>query len=185
VNDGKISPKELQRVLKKVTNNKYSDEELIKFIRQLKKDDSFKINYQEFIERIILIGNKQHNPFKTLMHRFAFFLDQNKISVKDLMKRLTKDTDSNLIPLAHFTDFLKQKIEKRRQFHDLFCQCQLIDIDKDGFISEDDLLTCLRNLNSTMFYKNSGNALTTSTFSNSNKFFTGIQDQKMNTKKIL
>jgi len=39
-----------------------------------------------------------------------------------------------------------------------------MDIDKDGFISEIDLQTCLTNLNSDAFFKNSGEALARSTF---------------------
>lgn len=107
-------------MLMKVTRGKFTDEELIKFIRQIRKDENYKINYQEFLERIILIGNKQHNPFKTLMHRFAFFLDQNKISVRELIKRICKDDEQPLIPIPQFTDFLKTKIEKRKQYHELF-----------------------------------------------------------------
>ena len=34
-----------------------------------------------------------------------------------------------------------------------------IDIDKDGYISEIDLTTCLQNLRSETFFKNSGEAL--------------------------
>lgn len=107
-----MSPQDLKKILIKMSHSKYKDEDLVKFIRQLKKDDGFKINYQEFMERIILIGNKEHNPFKSLMHRFAFFLDQNKITVKDLIKRLSNE--ETMIPIAKFTDFLKAKIEKRK-----------------------------------------------------------------------
>jgi len=35
----------------------------------------------------------------------------------------------------------------------LFNYAQAIDIDKDGFINEEDLRTCLRNLNSHTFFK--------------------------------
>lgn len=40
-----------------------------------------------------------------------------------------------------------------------------MDVDKDGFISEIDLNTCINNLNSTAFFKNSGEALAKSGFS--------------------
>ena len=32
----------------------------------------------------------------------------------------------------------------------------MIDIDKDGFISKEDLSTCLKNLNSEIFFKDGG-----------------------------
>lgn len=46
-----------------------------------------------------------------------------------------------------------------------------MDIDKDGFISEIDLATCLNNLNSEAFFKNGGEALASSAFSSAKKFF--------------
>jgi len=38
-------------------------------------------------------------------------------------------------------------------------------VDKDGYISEVDLETCIKNLNSEAFYKNNGEALVGSSFS--------------------
>ncbi len=46
-----------------------------------------------------------------------------------------------------------------------------MDVDKDGFISEIDLQTCLTNLNSNTFFKNSGEALARSGFSSAKKFY--------------
>jgi Ca2+-binding EF-hand superfamily protein len=46
-----------------------------------------------------------------------------------------------------------------------------MDVDKDGFVSEIDLQTCLTNLSSNTFFKNSGEALARSTFSSAKKFF--------------
>jgi hypothetical protein len=34
-----------------------------------------------------------------------------------------------------------------------------MDIDKDGYVGEEDLKTCLRNINSTAFFENDGLAL--------------------------
>jgi len=59
----------------------------------------------------------------------------------------------------------------------------LLDIDKDGFISEADLLTCIKNLNNAAFYKNSGQALATSTFNAATKFFPS--QSKMSKEKAL
>lgn len=52
-NDGKILPKDLEKVLKKVTGgteSSFSDEDLLKFSRQLHKDPNNKISYNEFVE---------------------------------------------------------------------------------------------------------------------------------------
>ena len=55
--------------------------------------------------------------------------------------------------------FLKAKIDKKKSEGELRKYAHFIDIDKDGFISEIDLRTCLDNLNSDAFFKNSGEAL--------------------------
>ncbi len=46
-----------------------------------------------------------------------------------------------------------------------------MDIDKDGFISEIDLETCIKNLHNNAFFKNGGEALRTAAFSSATKFF--------------
>ena len=68
--DGKIVPRDLERVLKQITGgskSKYTDDQIMKFVRQLQKDDDYKVSYNEFTERICTLGNKDHNPFKTLI----------------------------------------------------------------------------------------------------------------------
>lgn len=47
----------------------------------------------------------------------------------------------------------------------------MIDIDKDGFITEADVTTCIKNLNNAAFYKNGGQALKSSTFNAQTKFY--------------
>ena len=46
-----------------------------------------------------------------------------------------------------------------------------MDVDKDGLISEIDLQTCINNLASDAFFKNSGEALASSAFLSSKKFY--------------
>lgn len=139
-----MRPKELLRILQQVTDSKYSEEELKKFIRQLQKDDNFKIGYIEFMDRVTAIGNKEHNPLRSLMHRLAFFLEQNSIGAESLVRRLS--LDGSPINVNKFAEFLKQKIEKRKSQVDLYCLAQLMDVDKDGFIGAEDLKTCLRSI---------------------------------------
>lgn len=47
----------------------------------------------------------------------------------------------------------------------------MIDIDKDGFISLEDLKTCLKNINSEQFFKDGGKALKFTQFNSKNKAF--------------
>ena len=50
-------------------------------------------------------------------------------------------------------------MEKTRSLQELQSIAHLMDIDKDGFISEDDLCTCLKHLDSDLFFKDGGKAL--------------------------
>lgn len=63
------------------------------------------------------------------------------------------------ISVEKFADFLKQKVEKARSLEELQSITHLIDIDKDGHICENDLSTCLKNLESDIFFKGGGRAL--------------------------
>ena len=66
---------------------------------------------------------------------------------------------------------MKGKIDKKRTHGELQQYAHFMDIDKDGFVSEIDLQTCLNNLNSNAFFKNGGEALAQSGFSSQKKFF--------------
>ena len=46
-----------------------------------------------------------------------------------------------------------------------------MDVDKDGLITEADLLTCIKNLTNAAFFRDGGAALASSTFNSSSKFF--------------
>jgi len=41
------------------------------------------------MDRMTALGNKDHNPFKSIMQRLEFFLETNKINVVGLVKRLS------------------------------------------------------------------------------------------------
>ncbi|MFS8160613.1 MAG: hypothetical protein ACMG6E_10510 [Candidatus Roizmanbacteria bacterium] len=66
---------------------------------------------------------------------------------------------------------MRAKIDKKRDITSLRNYAHCIDIDKDGFVSEIDLQTCLTNLNSDAFFRNNGEALASSTFSSAQKFY--------------
>lgn len=75
------------------------------------------------------------------------------------------------LPVEAFAKFLSQKIDKKKDFSTLMIFAQQIDIDKDGMVSEDDLNTCLDHLNSEAFFRQSGQALTHSSFNTKQKFY--------------
>ncbi len=121
------------------------------------------------------VANKEHNPFKSVVQRLDYFLMSNQQTSASLVKRLKEKSgtsqDSKGVPVEYFGDFLKKKIDKKRNESELQKYSRFIDIDKDGFISEIDLQTCIDNLNTNAFFKNGGEALAVSSFSSQRKFF--------------
>ena len=116
-NDGRVAPPELERILKLVTGNgrsRFTDEVVRKFVRQLTKDTDYKIAYVEFMDRMCALGNKNHNPFKQLVQRLAYFLESNKLTIAGLLRRLGA-TEAEPVTISKFADFLKAKVEKRKE----------------------------------------------------------------------
>ena len=68
--------------------------------------------YIEFMDRMTALGNKEHNPFKSIMQRLVFFLESNKINSTGLLTRLS--LDGTPISVEKFSEFLKAKVEKRK-----------------------------------------------------------------------
>jgi Ca2+-binding EF-hand superfamily protein len=125
-------------------------------VRQLPKVNDNKILYVQFLDLITSVGNRNHNPFKSLIHKLDFFLDSNKLSIEQL---LTKMDQSQTVSLETFAKFLKDKVEKHKDYENILSYVKMMDIDKDGRICKDDLQTCLCNIDSQQFYKNGGQNL--------------------------
>lgn len=70
------------------------------------------------MDRICALGNKNHNPLKQLVQRLAYFLESNKLSIANLLRRLGA-TETEGVPVARFAEFLKAKVEKRRELAEL------------------------------------------------------------------
>ena len=62
--------------MKKVVS--LDEESIDRFIRFLDKDKSGKIKYMEFLARMGEVSNRDHNPFKSVVQRIAFFIESNK-----------------------------------------------------------------------------------------------------------
>lgn len=106
-----------------------------------------KLSYIKFIDNVTGFGNRNHNPFKLTVQKIELFLENNKIDSRELLKRVGSVTEDG-VTVQVFAQFLKSKIEKGKAVDDLEMISHMIDIDKDGYISNDDLQACLRNLNS-------------------------------------
>lgn len=115
------------------------------------------------------IGNKNHNPFRSLVNRISYFLTHNSISIADLLKRLTKNPTG--VSVAEFASFLKAKVDKKRDQQELLGFSRMLDVDKDGIISETDVDTCVKNLGNAQFWKDNGASLAHAQFGTLTKFF--------------
>jgi Ca2+-binding EF-hand superfamily protein len=95
------------------------------------------------------------------------------------------------VSTGDFANFLKQKIDKKRTLPELRQYAHYMDVDKDGFVSEVDLQTCLDNLaTSTTFFRNGGEALAQSAFASAKKFYpsadgSGGKDSKLSMERAL
>lgn len=190
LNDGRVEPKGLKAVLLKVVSN--VDEDTIdRFVRFLDKDKAGKVKYMEFMHRMGEVSNRDHNPFKAVVQRVAYFIESNKQSVQSILRRLAQKSgnsqvaDQVSVTLEDFAVFLKHKIDKKRNISELRQYAHYMDIDKDGLISEIDLQTCLANLNSNTFFKNSGEALAKSAFQSAKKFFPSSASEKLSMERAL
>lgn len=134
--DGKVVPDTLEKIIKRVTGgaqSKFSIIDIRKFVRQLTRDRDQKISYVDLMDKICAQGNKEHNPFKTIVSRIKFFLESNNLSIEALVKRL-QDPGTNLVSIDKFADFLSMKIDKKRPREILHTFSEYIDVDKDGSI---------------------------------------------------
>ena len=87
LNDGKVDGLALKVALLKVTSD-IDQETIERFVRFLDRDINGKIDYIAFIERMSDIANVNHNPFKQVVQRLAFFIESNKQTVASIIKRL-------------------------------------------------------------------------------------------------
>jgi len=60
-----------------------------------------------------------------------------------------------------------------------------MDIDKDGYICENDLCTCLKHLDSDLFFKDGGKALQKPQFNAKEKFYTVGPNERINDAKVV
>ena len=176
----------LTKVIKKL-----SLVELERFVRFLDKDKLGRINYMDFLGKVCKVSNKNHNPFKSVVSRLSYFLKQNNIASGALLKRLSSASPHNTvaapgivgIPCQLFAEFLKQKVEKKRTLDDLIQYSIMMDVDKDGFVTEADIETCIKNLSNMAFFRNGGAALTASTFNSRVKTFPQNSGAKLTKEK--
>ena len=65
-----------------------------------------KVAYLPFIDSVTGLGNKNHNPFKSVVAKIELFIETNKLTRQSLLKRVGAAT-SDGISVGKFADFLK------------------------------------------------------------------------------
>ena len=150
-------------------NTGHTELELERFVRMLEKTKMGRINFPNFLSKLKIVGKKNMNPFKGAIIRINFFIIQNKLTIQGLIKRLGKSRADKQVTINIFTEFMKNKIHKKKETEELKILANLIDIDQDGFIDEHDLKTCISNLENNAFFEDNGQ--NTIGFQNERRFF--------------
>ncbi len=88
-------------------------EDVERYVRFLEVDTLSKISYLKYIEELSTNVNRNHNPFRAIINRLAYFLQHNNVSPADLLSRISQGSDS--ISVAKFAEFLKQKVDKKAE----------------------------------------------------------------------
>lgn len=65
------------------------------------------------LDKVVNLGNKNHNPFKSVVQKLDFFMETNKLTPYTLLKRIGAPTADGL-DIESFGEFLKDKVEKTR-----------------------------------------------------------------------
>ena len=97
-----------------------------RFIRFLDKDRSGKIRFMDFLNRMAEVSNRDHNPFRSVVQRVAYFIQSNQQTPNSVLRRLMAKAspgdllnDQIAVSVDLFAEFLKSKIDKKRQVGEL------------------------------------------------------------------
>ena len=136
----------MKTALNKVLKGAIDEDSVDRFIRFLDKDRSGKIKFMDFLNRMAEVSNRDHNPFRSVVQRVAYFIQSNQQTPNSVLRRLMAKAspgdllnDQIAVSVDLFAEFLKSKIDKKRQVGELRQYAHYIDIDKDGYVSEIDL----------------------------------------------
>ena len=136
----------MKTALNKVLKGAIDEDSVDRFIRFFDKDRSGKIKFMDFLNRMAEVSNRDHNPFRSVVQRVAYFIQSNQQTPNSVLRRLMAKAspgdllnDQIAVSVDLFAEFLKSKIDKKRQVGELRQYAHYIDIDKDGYVSEIDL----------------------------------------------
>lgn len=81
-----VKAKEVYTILKKNITS-ISQNDIERFCRFLETDAKGRISYTDFMSKCCE-NQKQHNPFRALVNRLAYFIRNNQITVGNLLKKI-------------------------------------------------------------------------------------------------
>ena len=128
-----------------------SAEELERYVKFLEVDSLGRLSYLKFLQDLTANVNKNHNPFRAIINRLAYFLKHNNVTPTDLLSRISQGGDA--ISVSKFADFLKQKVDKKAELVVLQKLAARTDVDNDGRVCVTDISTCIKNLSNDVFWK--------------------------------
>ena len=104
-------------------------------------------------------NTKANVPLTALGLRLWVFLKQNKLSISQLLFKLSSTkkeskTGKKDVSIGYFAKFLKAKVDKKSDMNELREFAKAIDLDKDGCLCEADMETFLKRLNFREFFEN-------------------------------
>ena len=149
-NNGNIHIKDFTNALKSVVDA-VPGEDLERYVRFLEVDSLSKISYLKYIEDLTATVNKNHNPFRAIINRLAYFLQHNNVTPVDLLARISQGSDA--ISVSKFAEFLKQKVDKKAELVQLQKLAARTDVDNDGKVCVTDITTCIKNLSNSAFWR--------------------------------
>ena len=111
-----------------------------------------KVKYEKFLDMMGKVAlDKDHNPLQSVLKRLRYFLHHNSQTPASLLHRLAQKAKVNEVSTDLFAEFLKAKIDKRRELGQLRSLADKMDIDDDGLVSAHDLSYSLDNLHNQSF----------------------------------
>lgn len=114
------------------------DKEIERLARILDRKNNRMVDYTDFLEKMHGEQTPAPDPLKNSIIRMKVFIDQNKTTPAQLIKKL-----GNKVTVSTWGKFLKLKINKKLEDSTLQYLAEKYDVNKDGYIDAEDLTAVL------------------------------------------
>lgn len=114
--------------------------EIERLARVLDRANTREIDYIKFLTHLKGPNLPKPDPLRVISERLVIFLNQNAMTVTQLLKRL-----GGRATYEAFADFLASKVRKSCSKPELLAVAEKMDLNHDGFIDQEDLASVLGN----------------------------------------